>query len=200
MIWLPPAFQEMKRPTGPSCSFDFTYCRYLERVHIYPKDKRFRISGWVMIWISAAIPPRNRWRGIPEIWFSLQGEEQTLLGLELCGKVIALQQISHSAGFLICNTIQTNTASIKAGWAAFVEWDGVLIGVSIDEPKKTHDRYRFCRNGIGSSDKVMEGIRVMQAHEVEKMPASSCRARARKSKAFYRFLKTVRVEHVQLTP
>nr|MDJ0954422.1 SPASM domain-containing protein [Acidimicrobiia bacterium] len=48
----------------------------------------------------------------------------------------------------------------------FAEHD-YLIGISIDGPRELHDAYRVTKRGEGTFDKVMEGLRLLQKHNIE---------------------------------
>ncbi len=197
----PPAFQVMTKPIGPKCNLDCKYCYYLEKERFYPEEKRFRMSDEVLELYIRDYIAAQRASGLSEIWFSWQGGEPTMLGLDYFRRVVALEQKYCPEGVVIRNALQTNATLIDAEWASFFKQEGFLVGVSIDGPQKIHDRYRYYRNGTGSFDKVMEGIRILQAHDVEiNALVVVQRESARKPKEVYRFLKKVGFEHIQFIP
>jgi uncharacterized protein len=59
--------------------------------------------------------------------------------------------------------IQTNGTLIDDAWIDFFEEHDITVGVSLDGPRDLHDRYRKYRNGSGSYDRVVAGIRKLQA-------------------------------------
>ncbi|MFV0333426.1 MAG: anaerobic sulfatase maturase [Tropicimonas sp.] len=194
-------FQVMTKPMGPRCNLDCKYCYYLEKERFYPQEKKFRMSQdvletYIRDYIAAQVAG-----GAREIWFSWQGGEPTLLGVEYFRNVVALERKYCPPGVTIQNAFQTNATLIDDEWAAFFKQHDFLIGVSIDGPQKIHDRYRYYRNGGGSFDKVMEGIRILQAHEVEMNALVVVqRENARKPKEVYRFLKKTGFKHIQFIP
>ncbi|SDL86687.1 anaerobic sulfatase maturase [Aliiruegeria lutimaris] len=195
------SFQVMTKPMGPKCNLDCKYCYYLEKERFYPEEKKFHMPEEVLeTYIRDYIAAQHA-AGAQEIWFSWQGGEPTMLGVEYFRKIVELEQQYCPPGTVIRNALQTNATLVDEEWAAFFKQHDFLIGVSIDGPKKIHDRYRYYRNGSGSFDKVMEGIRILQAHGVEiNALVVVQRENARKPKEVYRFLKKVGFRHIQFIP
>ena len=52
-------------------------------------------------------------------------------------------------------------------WCEFFRENDFLIGISIDGPRDLHDTYRVDKGGKGTFDRVMQGLRLLQKHEVE---------------------------------
>jgi uncharacterized protein len=61
---------------------------------------------------------------------------------------------------------QTNATLIDDAWALFFIKHDVKVGVSIDGPDFIHDRNRVTRSGSGTHAKAMNGIRVLQKHNI----------------------------------
>ena len=61
-------------------------------------------------------------------------------------------------------SLQTNGTLITDSFAEACHKRGVQISVSIDGPKHVHDRRRHTADGAGSFDRVLEGIRILQAY------------------------------------
>jgi len=65
------------------------------------------------------------------------------------------------------NWFQTNATLINRDWCDFIKrWD-VKIGVSVDGPRTIHDANRVDRSGRGTFDRVMRGIELLRAHQIE---------------------------------
>jgi uncharacterized protein len=64
------------------------------------------------------------------------------------------------------HSIQTNGMLITREWCdLFKKWD-VGVGVSIDGPKRLHDAHRVTRNGQGTFEKTIAGIRLLRQEKV----------------------------------
>ena len=64
------------------------------------------------------------------------------------------------------HAFQTNGTLIDDDWCEFLLEARVNLGVSIDGPKRFHDRNRVTRAGRGTFDKTIRGIRLLRKHDV----------------------------------
>ena len=65
------------------------------------------------------------------------------------------------------HAIQTNGMLITPAWCELFRTHDVGVGVSLDGPQHLHDRHRRTRAGGGTFDRTMDGIRMLQAHDVD---------------------------------
>jgi uncharacterized protein len=70
------------------------------------------------------------------------------------------------ADLLVTHSFQTNGTLIDEAWCHFFSEEHVSVGVSIDGPKRLHDRNRLTRSGRGTFDKTIAGIRMLRQTEV----------------------------------
>ena len=90
------------KPAGPDCNLACEYCFYLDRDR-QPGQPRHRMSLPVLEAMT-----RQALAGPgPEISFSWQGGEPTLMGLDFFRRAIDLQR-RYGAGKRIENSLQTN--------------------------------------------------------------------------------------------
>ena len=194
-------FQVMTKPNGPRCNLDCTYCYYLEKERLYPDTKKFRmpddvLESYVRDYIATQIAT-----GAPEIWFSWQGGEPTMLGVEFFRRAVALQEKYRPADKAIRNALQTNGTLLDEEWARFLKERGFLVGLSIDGPRDLHDRYRIDRNERPTFDRVMAAVDLLDTHGVAFNALTVVhRQNARKPREVYRFLKGIGVEFMQFIP
>jgi uncharacterized protein len=66
----------------------------------------------------------------------------------------------------LTHAFQTNGTLIDDEWCEFLLAARVNVGVSIDGPKRFHDRNRVTRAGRGTFDKTIAGIRLLRKHGV----------------------------------
>jgi uncharacterized protein len=136
----------------------------------------------------------------PEVAFSWQGGEPTLMGLDFFKRVIELQRPFLKQKKII-NSLQTNGTLLNDEWCKLLKKNNFLVGISLDGPKEIHDRYRRDRGGKGTFDKVMRGLKLLQKHSVEyNVMASVARETAYNPLEVYRFFKDQGVEFIQFTP
>jgi uncharacterized protein len=70
------------------------------------------------------------------------------------------------AGLSVMHSFQTNGTLIDDDWCSFFTKEQVNLGVSIDGPKRFHDRNRRTRSGRGTFDRAIAGIRLLRLNGV----------------------------------
>lgn len=158
------AFHVMTKPTGAICNLDCEYCFFLAKEQLYPGSS-FRMDDDVhSAYIEQLLAAHA---DAPEVVVAFQGGEPTMMGLEFFSRTLELQQRYARPGQRILNTIQTNATLISDEWAGFLAEHDFLVGVSIDGPREMHDAYRVDKGGKPTIDRVMVGLRRLQAAGVE---------------------------------
>jgi uncharacterized protein len=79
---------------------------------------------------------------------------------------IALLERYNRPRVAIHHALQTNATLIDDAWCRFFVEHDVCPGVSVDGPAFLHDRHRRTRQGKGTFDRVLRGIRLLREHEV----------------------------------
>jgi uncharacterized protein len=190
-------FHLMAKPVGPLCNLDCSYCFYLEKESLYEARHRFRMSdtaleGYVRNYIES--------QPTPEVEFTWQGGEPTLMGVEFFEKAVALQR-RYRNGKNIRNTLQTNGTLLDDRWGAFLAAEGFLVGISLDGPRELHDQTRYDKQGRSSFDDTMRGLGVLQRFNVPfNVLVTVSDAVSRQPLTVYRFLKDLGVRHIQFNP
>ena len=187
----------MAKPVGPLCNLDCGYCFYLEKESLFPAKHRFRMSDEVL---EAYVGRYIAAQPTPEVEFTWQGGEPTLMGLEFFRRAVALQRL-HGGGKTIRNTLQTNGTLLDDEWGAFLRGENFLVGLSIDGPRDLHDQGRPDKQGRGSFDAVLRGIEVLKRHQVPfNALVTVSRAVSARPLEVYRFLKEQGVGFIQFNP
>lgn len=186
----------MSKPIGPICNLDCKYCFYLEKEALYT-DGKWRMSPELL---ESYIRQYIEAQPTEQVSFAWQGGEPTLLGVGFFERVVALQK-KYGAGRSIENAFQTNATLLDDRWAAFLQENEFLVGVSIDGPQSLHDHYRVGKKGESSFAAVMRGIEVLQRRGV-RFNTLTClnRVTAKKPLEVYRFLKGIGSEYLQFIP
>ncbi|MCP5038384.1 MAG: anaerobic sulfatase maturase [Rhodobacteraceae bacterium] len=197
----PTPFHVMSKPIGPRCNIACEYCYYLEKEKLFPAEKKFRMGPDILKSYISQLIETSREAGMAEVSFTWQGGEPTILGVDYFRQIIALQEKYAPEGIQITNSLQTNGILLDDEWGQFLNENGFLVGISIDGPKKIHDRYRLDRAGRPTFDAVMRGLEVLQRHNVEHNVLTVVnRANAGKGKEIYKFLKGLGIEYMQFIP
>ena len=185
------------KPIGPACNLDCTYCFYLEKQSLYGPGEDFRMADEVL---GTFIRSYIETQPTPVVEFVWQGGEPTLLGLDFFRRVVELQQ-PFAPVKTIKNALQTNGTLLNEDWCRFLKQHNFMVGISLDGPREIHDRYRRDRQGRGSFDAVMRGLKLLQTYGVEyNVMASVARETARQPLEVYRFFKEQGVEFIQFVP
>ena len=108
-------FHVMAKPIGPICNLNCTYCYYLEKEKLFPKEENFRMNPEVL---ETFIRQYIESQSTLEVIFSWQGGESTLLGLDYFKSVVELQK-KYACGRKISNTLQTNGTRLDDAWCKF---------------------------------------------------------------------------------
>lgn len=191
------AFHLMPKPIGPVCNIDCTYCYYLHKEQLLA-DKSTRMPDDILEkYIQAYCESQD----VSDIRFSWHGGEPTLLGIPFFRKILEFQK-KYANDKRIMNDLQTNGTLLSNEWSEFFKANHFLIGISIDGPRHLHDEYRIGKHGEPTFDKVMEGVHLLQKHQVMFNTLSVVnRLTAKCPEEVYNFLtKEVGSVHLQFLP
>ena len=183
---MPPAFQVMTKPRGALCNLGCRYCFYSSKEGLYP-GSGFRMSKNLL---ESYIRQHIEAHLAPEIIFSWQGGEPSLMGLDFFRRVVRLQQKYHRPGTRILNAFQTNGTLLTKDWCKFFHENQFLVGISLDGPRALHDAWRVDKRGASTFDRVMAGVALLKEHQVEfNVLACVHAANAAHGLEIYRFLR-----------
>jgi uncharacterized protein len=194
----PFAFHVMAKPRGAICDLECAYCFYLSKQRLYP-GSAFRMSEETLERYVRQLIEAHR---APEVTFTWQGGEPTLMGLDFFRRAVELQARHCKPGMRIHNALQTNAAALDDEWCRFFRDNSFLLGVSLDGPRECHDSFRVDKGGAPTFDRVMAGITRLQRHGVE-FNLLTCvhAANAGRGLDVYRFLRDeVGAVMIQLIP
>jgi len=156
-------FHVLAKPTGPICNLDCEYCFFLAKEALYPGD-RFRMSDDLMAEYLRQYIGSQPDGDVTVAW---QGGEPTLMGVDFFRRVVAVAESVRRPGQQLQHTIQTNGTLLTDEWCELLARHRFLVGISIDGPPAVHDRYRVDKRGGPTSDKVLRGLGLLQAHGVD---------------------------------
>jgi len=191
-------FQVFVKPAGPICNMDCRYCYYLKKEHLFPEGESFRmpdeiLEEYIVQHIEAS----------PEtvIRFSWHGGEPTILGLDYFHRIVELQRMHQPPDRRIANGIQTNGILLDDDWCRFFAKEGFAVGLSLDGPRKMHDRFRVTKDGGPSHEQVVQGYNLLKKHGV--YTDILCVVNAHNVQfplQVYRFFKQINAQYITFLP
>jgi len=101
------------------------------------------------------------------IEFVWHGGEPLLMGIHFYEEVVELQKKFRRENQVIINSIATNGTLISQEWVDFFKANDFQVGVSLDGPPEVHNANRIFRNGQGSFEQMMRGIRLLRENGVK---------------------------------
>ena len=145
------------QPT-PFCNIDCRYCYLPSRTSkavvaeatLHNLFSQVFASGWAD-------------EGLSVVWHA---GEPMVLPVEFYRRAFRLIDGLKPRAVPLSHSFQTNGTLFNDEWCRFFAAEHVNIGVSIDGPKRLHDRNRVTRSGQGTFDKTIAGIRLLRRHQV----------------------------------
>lgn len=187
----------MLKPAGSLCNLRCKYCYYLEKNALYTEQKNHVISDEMLDkFIREYIEAQTS----PDVLFCWHGGETLMRPISFYRRAIELQR-KYARGRRIDNTIQTNATMLTDEWCEFFRENNFLVGVSIDGPQEFHDEYRRTATGKPTFHKVMQGIRLLNKHNVDWNALAVVNDfNADYPLEFYNFFKEIGCHYIQFTP
>ena len=188
----------MTKPVGAICNLACKYCYYLEKTNLYKENtSKFVMSDSLL---EKFIEEYINSQTMPQVLFTWHGGETLMRPLSFYQKVVELQK-KYANGRTIDNCIQTNGTLLNDEWCEFFRDNHWLVGISIDGPQEFHDEYRKNKQGKPSFMKVMQGIHLLNKHQVEwNAMAVVNDYNADYPLEFYHFFKELGCHYIQFTP
>jgi len=157
------AFHVMAKPTGAACNLECDYCFFLNKERLYPGSDMRMDDDVLEVWLRQYIEAQQ----VPEVIIAWQGGEPTMMGLDFFRRSVEIANRVAPPGMSISYTLQTNGTLLDKDWCAFLRENRFLVGLSLDGPRKLHDRYRHDKRGGRTFDRVMNAALLMQDERVE---------------------------------
>lgn len=158
----------MIKPTSFQCNAACKYCFYLEKKEFMINDEQKKVKIMDIELAKRFIEKRVVEEKTKDIFFTWQGGEPLLAGLDFYKNVVKYQkELARLFGKNIHNAIQTNGMLITEQWAKFFKKNEFLIGISIDGDQELHNIYRRTPANRGTYKEVTRGIRFLEEYKVE---------------------------------
>ncbi|MFW6161393.1 MAG: anaerobic sulfatase maturase [Planctomycetota bacterium] len=157
----PLQFQLLVKPAGSRCNLRCKYCFYYGTDRYFAEGPADRGKTMSVATMDAMVRELLAYR-MPQSILAWQGGEPTLAGLDFFRAVVESEKRHGADGQVVGNALQTNGVLIGAEWAKFLTEYHFLVGLSIDGPRKLHEKYR------GKSwQRTMDAAKAMRDHGTE---------------------------------
>jgi uncharacterized protein len=145
------------QPT-PFCNIDCSYC--------YLPDRRSKsivaietlVNLFSQIFASGWIGDR-----LSVVWHA---GEPLVVPVDFYRDAFRMIDGIKPSGLTVEHSFQTNGTLIDEAWCTFFIEERVNVGVSIDGPKRLHDRHRRTRAGHGTFDRAIAGVGLLRRRHV----------------------------------
>ena len=152
-------FQVLVKIAGGNCNLSCGYCYF----------KPYREPGEPCLpddLLEIYIRRHIEASGDETIRFSWHGGEPTLYGLEGFRKITGIQKKYCPVGRRVLNGIQTNGLLLDDKFCDFFAEEHFFVGLSLDGPRRFHDRNRVNAAGEPTFHRVMESLARLKKYGV----------------------------------
>jgi uncharacterized protein len=147
------------------CNLDCDYCymyNLADRTYLFQPAV---MSAEVTAAMSRRIVAHAVRHGVPGVHVIMHGGEPLLLGKRRFRAWVEQVRSTIAGGGVSSRfSVQSNGVLIDDEWIDLFAELSVNVGLSIDGPKRFHDRHRVDHHARGSFDDVVAAIRRLQAH------------------------------------
>jgi uncharacterized protein len=192
-------FHLLVKPAGAACNLSCEYCFFLSKEKLYPQHHsplmdEAALDRYIRQLIEASPGP--------EVQIAWQGGEPTLRGLDFFRRSVELAERHRKPHQRIVHTLQTNGTLIDDEWAAFLQENRYLVGLSVDGPRAMHDAYRISKSGEPVFDQVIDAWECLRKHNVDvNILCTVHAANADHPLEVYRFFRDdLQAQYIQLIP
>ena len=156
-------FQVLVKPYGPKCNMDCSYCYYLDKEDLFPKNSDFKMSD---ILLEEYIIQHLKASTEEVITFNWHGGEPLAAGIDFFMKAVEYQNRYYPKNRQIINVIQTNGTLLDERWCRFFSAEEFVVGISLDGPREFHDLYRMNARRESTFELTMNGYQLLQQFEI----------------------------------
>ncbi|QEC79731.1 cyclophane-forming radical SAM/SPASM peptide maturase GrrM/OscB [Mucilaginibacter ginsenosidivorax] len=146
------------QPT-PFCNINCSYCYLADR------DNKDKINEDTIGLIADRVIESKLYdKKITVVWHA---GEPMVIPVDYFARLIEIINSKFKAnGIETEHSIQTNGTLISQKWCDVINKFNIKIGISIDGPDFIHDHNRKTRNGKGTFQSVMKGIKLLQENNI----------------------------------
>lgn len=187
----------MIKPASSACNLSCKYCFYLDEA----KNRMKKSYGMMSIETVDRLLKDVFSSVETRVSFLFQGGEPTLRGIDFFKKFHELVDLYNTNNIQTNFAIQTNGILIDEDWINLFKKYSYLVGVSLDGMKDCHDYARLDKEDMGTFDRVMENIYLLQKENVPiNILTVVNNKNVNKAKEIYEFYKENNFNFLQFIP
>jgi uncharacterized protein len=145
------------QPT-PFCNLDCSYCYLPDRLN--KRKISLETLEMALNWAFSSGLVRQPFM---LLWHA---GEPMVLPVAFYEQATDLLERCNVSGFEVTQSFQTNATLLNDTWCDFIRRRGIRIGVSVDGPDFLNDRHRKTRQGDGTLERVLRGMRLLRDHDI----------------------------------
>ena len=143
------------QPT-PFCNLDCSYCYLPDRGNT--RRMSLDVLDRALQWVAES--------GLVRDAFSVLWHAGEPLAVPVAWYEEATALLRRHGDWDVRQSFQTNATLIDDEWCRYFRRHDIDVGVSVDGPAFLHDRHRRTRQGRGTLDRVLRGVRALREHEI----------------------------------
>lgn len=159
--WRPTPFQEFVVKIHSRCNLACDYCYMYEMADQSWRSQPLRMSRSTIDQVALRIAEHARTNMLREVEIILHGGEPLLVGHDHLRYALRTFQAALVPDIKVSFALQTNGVLLDPGFLELCAEYGVSIGVSVDGDEEGHDLHRKRKDGRGSYESVIEGVRLL---------------------------------------
>lgn len=146
------------------CNLNCSYCYMYNLADQTYRDQPATMTAAVTEAMAQRIADHAFRHDVPWVHVILHGGEPLLIGKRRLRSWIGQVRERCRGRVAVAFSMQSNGALIDDEWIDLLAELRVRIGISVDGPRRFHDRYRLDHRGKGSFDDVVGAIRQLRTH------------------------------------
>ena len=150
----PPCVEMVVMQPTAFCNIACTYCYLPSRNNRATMSQATVRRVFERVFVSGYATPE-----LAVIWHA---GEPLVVGPAFYHEAFAVIEALRPPEVQVIHSIQTNGMLLSDEWCELFEVWEVRVGVSIDGPRALHDAHRVTRAGLGTFDRTMAGIQLLQ--------------------------------------
>lgn len=159
-----PPVSFLVKPASGNCNMNCHYCFYMDEM----QHRSHASIGMMSINTMRTLIDQALHYADGDCTFEFQGGEPTLAGLDFYRAFSAcVQSHPNPKAVRVHYAFQTNGLLLDAQWADWFYENQVLVGISLDGPKKIHDKHRLDHAKSGTFTRVMDAIHLLKEKKID---------------------------------
>lgn len=145
------------------CNLNCSYCYMYNLADRTYRDQPAVMQADVRDALARRIREHTLQHRVPAVHVILHGGEPLLMGRARLRAWVEGVRAILGQDVAAVFSVQSNGTLIDAAWIELLAKLGVMVGISVDGPRKFHDDFRLDHAGRGSFDRVLAAVRLLRS-------------------------------------